>query len=250
MSDRIQQYLEWERTLLADPDPLKRLRVLHDLAAERASEGRMMVLVAEALGDAEPEVRREAVRLLLRWERKGVLAIMTALRGTPSEDYERRVNFIRALGQFGSTASVAETLLHSFDQDERLAPEVQLALAHIRNDWAALWHSLAWWGVEVLLVVAAVAMPALGIVLLYSPEGQTIPWIPTLLGIAGAVGALLLARAAFDMLDPRQTDERDRRFRRMVTTMLLGIVGLLFGLFVGNLAVISKAATQQVMPGK
>jgi hypothetical protein len=182
--------------------------------------------------------------VLLRWDRKAVSGVMTALRSTAADKVDRRRTLIRMLGRFGRDAALAETLLRAYDSDEEVGTDVKAALARIRNDWGDVLNGLTAWGLECLILTAAVAMPALGIVIRYRPENQPFPWIPTLVGIV----AMLLARVACSMFDPRGEDERTLRTRRILTTIGLGIVGLLFGLFIGSVAVSSRAAAEQALP--
>lgn len=251
MSSSLTQLRELEETLMHEPDPGKRRAVLHGLYGAPVPDNSIINTVVEVLDDPDPTVAAEAAAVLLKWERKGVWAVMTALRGTSADRVERRQILIRLLGRFGTQAAVAETLLRTFEKEEELATEVRDALARIRNDWGILFGGLTEWGIEVLVLFAAVAMPALGIVAVYRPANQPFPWMPTLLGIAGGVGAILLARAACSsMFDPRQTDERARKIRRYLTTAGLAAAGLLFGVFIGNVALAGKAAAEKVVPGK
>jgi hypothetical protein len=172
--------------------------------------------VVTLLHDEDPDLKEMAATLLRYWGQPAITMLLQALRSTEPLDIPQRLTLIQFLASLGQDALRAETLLHSLENDAHVGAEAAAAIRIIRADGYDLLCRFGDWGVELLLLSAAVGIP-MASMRLAQPQ---VVWPPLGLVVgfgALAVAGLMLARYVYsgDLLPDREPGAVVATKRRM-----------------------------------
>lgn len=232
---RLRSMTNVESLFAADVPVEERQQALVGIYREDRPDNDTIAVVITLLHDPDDNLRSMAEQMLCRWGQPAVTMLLNALRSTQPTDVPYRLAIIAQLSRLGPNAARAETLLRSLMQDPDIGEAADKALRAIRMDGDDLVRRFAYWGVDLLLLIAVVAGPMIAI-RLAAPK-QPMPPLGLSVGIASLViVGLMLARITFaaDLLPGDENTEVGRPGRWNIY-VVMAVGGAFIGAALGGL---------------